>query len=147
MNYEIKDSGKRQKFPTGSVRDTSEGKGRFDLLSPIALDRLAQHTEKGIQKYGERNWELGQPVARFLDSAVRHIYDYIEGKRDEDHLAAAMWNMQGAIHTEEMVRRGKLSADLLKGLPNYLHEQASAAYSSPPTKPNSAVLLPSSLVP
>ncbi len=33
---EIKDSGERRKFSTGSVRDTSEGKGRCDLL-PLGI--------------------------------------------------------------------------------------------------------------
>ena len=32
----VQDSGKRQDFGTGSVRDTNEGKPRYDLISPIA---------------------------------------------------------------------------------------------------------------
>ncbi|KKK94181.1 hypothetical protein LCGC14_2685460, partial [marine sediment metagenome] len=38
----VKDSGKRQEFETGSVRDTQEGKGRYDLVSPIFVRRLAE---------------------------------------------------------------------------------------------------------
>ena len=108
----VKDSGKRQAFKTGSVRDTREGKGRFDLISPIALKRLAQHYENGAKKYGDRNWEKGQPISRYLDSLIRHAYCYLEGHRDEDHLAAMMWNAAGAIHTEEMVERGLLPKEL-----------------------------------
>jgi hypothetical protein len=118
----VVDSGKRQSFETGSVRDTNDGKGTFDLLSPIALKRLAQHTQNGMQKYGARNWEKGQNLGRYLDSAVRHIYAYLEGKRDEDHLAAAMWNLQGIIHTEEMIKRGLLP-ESLNDLPNYLAKE------------------------
>jgi len=33
----VRDSGKREEFDTGSRRDTRQGKGRYDLLSPIAL--------------------------------------------------------------------------------------------------------------
>lgn len=116
---EVKDSGARQDFSTGSVRDTNEGKGRFDLLSPIFLTRLAQHTQNGSVKYGDRNWELGQPVSRFFDSAMRHLMKHLEGHRDEDHLAAAAWNIQGIIHVEEMVKRGKLPHELVNW-PNYL---------------------------
>jgi len=116
---EVKDSGVRQDFSTGSVRDTREGKGRFDLIPPTALRRLAQHYENGSRKYGDRNWERGQPLSRYLDSALRHINEWREGWRDEDHLTAAVWNLVCLIHTEEMVERGRLPKDLAD-CPTYL---------------------------
>ena len=109
---QVQDSGARQDFGTGSVRDTRQGKGRFDLISPFALTRLAVHFENGANKYGERNWEKGQPISRYLDSAIRHIYAFIAGETSEDHLSAAMWNIHGAIHTEEMVEKGFLPKEL-----------------------------------
>lgn len=115
----LKDSGKKQEFETGAMRDAREGKGRYDLLPPTAIRRLALIYEKGAQKYGERNWEKGMPVSRFLDSALRHIAEHIEGYRDEDHLAQAMWNIAGAMHMEDMVKRGKLDKKLAD-LPNYV---------------------------
>lgn len=108
----VQDSGARQTFTTGSVRDTRDGKGRFDLITPIGLKRLACHYENGAQKYGERNWEKGQPVSRFLDSAIRHLYAYLAGDRSEDHLAAAAWNAMGAIHVEAECLAGRLPAEL-----------------------------------
>lgn len=112
-NYsEVKDSGERQEFNTGSVRDTRDGKGRFDLITPIGLKRLAVHYENGARKYGDRNWEKGQPVSRYLDSAIRHLYAYLAGARDEDHLAAVAWNALAAIHTEQRVRDGALPKEL-----------------------------------
>jgi hypothetical protein len=119
---EVKDSGKRQEFNTGSVRDTSEGKGRYDLITPVALARLAKHYENGARKYSARNWEKGQPICRYLDSAIRHIYKHLEGDRSEDHLAAGAWNIMGAIHTEEMIERGLLPKEL-DDRPNYLKEK------------------------
>ena len=115
----VKDSGKRRDFKTGSVRDTREGKGRFDLISPIALKRLAQHYENGGNKYDDRNWEKGQPLASYLDSAIRHLIEFQEGLRDEDHLAAAAWNIFSIIHTEEMISRGVLPKEL-NDLPSYV---------------------------
>ena len=109
---QVVDSGVRQEFTTGSVRDTRDGKGRYDLIPPYAMHRLAQHYENGARKYGDRNWEKGQPVSRYLDSAIRHLFKYLEGHRDEDHLAAAAWNAMGAIWTEEMVTRKRLPAEL-----------------------------------
>ena len=114
----VKDSGKREEMPTGSVRDTREGKGRFDLLSPMVLLRDAKHMENGARKYGARNWELGQPFSRFLDSAMRHLVKWQAGHRDEDHLAAARWNLGCIIHFEET---GKWDLD---DMPKYVGPQA-----------------------
>ena len=109
---EVKDSGKRQEFNTGSVRDTREGKGRYDLISMVALERLARHYENGSRKYGDRNWEKGQPLGRYLDSAMRHLVKYMQGSRDEDHLIAVAWNIFAFVHTEQLIKEGKLSKEL-----------------------------------
>jgi hypothetical protein len=117
MYDKVMDSGKREAFNTGSVRDTRIGKGRYDLLPFSALDRLARHYENGAVKYGDRNWELGQPLGRYIDSALRHLSKWMRGMSDEDHLAAAAWNILGCIHTEEQIQSGKLDKELLSGLP------------------------------
>jgi hypothetical protein len=104
----IKDSGSREEFTTGSRRDVRDGKGRFDLLPTRALRRLAKHFEAGCNKYGDRNWEKGQPVSRYIDSGLRHAFAYLEGQRDEDHLIAAVWNLICAADTEERVKSGLL---------------------------------------
>lgn len=112
----IQDSGKRQEFDTGSVRDTREGKGRFDLITPFAMRRVARHYEGGAIKYNDRNWEKGLPIMRYLDSAERHINDLkaaiLLGEQTEDHAAAIAWNMLCFIHTEEMLKIGRLPKEL-----------------------------------
>lgn len=108
----VKDSGKREEFDTGSRRDTRDGKGRFDLLSPFVMERDARHLEFGAKKYGDRNWEKGQPLSRYYDSAIRHMNKFIMGHRDEDHLAAARWNIGALMHTQEMIRIGRLPVEL-----------------------------------
>ncbi len=100
----IKDSGKREEMPTGSRRDTREGKGRFDLLPARAIARLARHFEGGALKYGDRNWEKGQTLSRYFDSALRHAFLHLRGERDEDHLIAACWNLLCAVDTEERIK-------------------------------------------
>jgi hypothetical protein len=97
---------------TGGLRETAVGKGRFDLLPMTALFRLAKHYEAGSVKYGPRNWEKGLPLSRFIDSAFRHLAQFMEGNRDEDHLAAILWNISGYIWTEEQIRLGKLPASM-----------------------------------
>lgn len=104
MSYGMKDSGERENFPSGMVRDTREGKGRYDLISPYALRRLALVYEKGARKYADRNWEKGAPFGRFLDSALRHIQQFLMGMEDEDHLGHAAWNCFAVMHLQDLGR-------------------------------------------
>ena len=86
-------------YSTGAVRDTG-GKGRCDLLPHSALLRVARHMENSLADHEERNWERGLPMHCFLDSAMRHIFKYMDGQTDEDHLAAAATNLLMALWTE-----------------------------------------------
>lgn len=104
MNKElggIHDSGARQQFNSGAVRDTSEGKGRFDLIPAEGLFRLARWYELGAGKYADRNWEKGMPIGRCVDAAMRHLTKYLDGWNDEDHLAAVAWNVFAIMHYEK----------------------------------------------
>lgn len=191
-NHGLKDSGERQTFETGAIREPNLGRGRYDLISPIALRKLAIywagvgeyshvnhlnmammalqnflegerridclsacayhcfcmegvvgpdmpsdvairydiipvealkalaiHYERGIGKYSERNWEKGLPLSRHLNSAIRHLQNFLDGDQVEDHLSACVWNAFCIQHNLEMIRRGILPASL-NDLPNYM---------------------------
>ena len=90
-----------QQYKTGAVREDKTGKGRCDLIPTCALLRLSHHYEAGAEAHGEYNWQKGLPMHSFMDSAIRHIYKYMDGQTDEDHLCAAAWNLLGAMWTEE----------------------------------------------
>ncbi len=111
-NKPLKDSGERRVFETGAVRDKTTGKGRFDLLPPYAIFRLARHYEKGGQKYADRNWEGGMPLHSFYDSGYRHLVQFWAGKTDEDHLAACFWNIACLIETLHRIEIGVLPKSL-----------------------------------
>lgn len=117
--FELKDSGFRREAETGAQRDRPFGKGRYDLMSPLANKRLADVFEKGAAKYSDRNWEKGMPLSWFFDSARRHMEQYLEGRRDEDHAGQSLWNLHCLIHTEEMINRGLLPGSL-DDMPNYM---------------------------
>ncbi len=111
-DFITKDSGQRQEFGTGSKRDTREGKGRYDLIPPLALKRLAGVYERGSAKYGDRNWEKGQPLMRYLDSAMRHLSQLIAGDIDEDHAAQAAWNLFSYMWTLDALENERLPDEL-----------------------------------
>jgi len=96
-------------FPSGSIRDSQEGRGRYDLIPPGPYKRLALRTELGAKRYGDNNWKKGQPLERYLNSLKRHITEYELGDRSEDHLAAGAWNLFSAMWTEDEIKAGRLS--------------------------------------
>ena len=114
----MQDSGKRDTFETGAVRDSAEGKVRPDLISPFATERLSEWLRLGAEKYAPRNWEAGIPVSRCLASLHRHLMMYQQGATDEDHVAAILCNAMFIAHFEEGVKRGFLPESLLD-LPKY----------------------------
>lgn len=97
----IEYSGIDDVYTTGAKRETKIGKGRMDLLPMDALIRLSKHFETGAIHYGDRNWEKGIPMHQYIDSSLRHICNYMEGKDNEDHLCAAAWNLMCAMWTED----------------------------------------------
>ena len=121
LSHPLKDNGTRCKSETGALREVKTGKGRFNLISPLALRRLAAVYEKGGAKYSDRNWEKGVPLSQFVDSAMRHINQWREGYADEDHLAHAAWNLFALMHTIDCINCDELPASL-NDVPSYVKD-------------------------
>ena len=98
----LKDGGERVVYAGGALREPPTGKGRYDLISPFAIHRIARHYENGAVKYADRNWEKGIPFGRCLDAMARHLNQYRMGDRAEDHLAAIAWGACAIMHYEAM---------------------------------------------
>jgi len=98
----IEDSGKRQEFSSGAVRDMAEGKGDMVSIPAESLLRLSRHYESGAKKYDRFNFRRGIPLSSFIDSALRHLMKYESGCDNEDHLSAAAFNILGAMLTENI---------------------------------------------
>ena len=103
-DFVTKDSGKREAYKTGMLRDTQEGKPNFWLCMPLdvpyeeqLLTRWAGLLERGMVKYGWRNWEKSETpeeMERFKASAFRHFIQWIKDVDDgEDHGAAVLFNI------------------------------------------------------
>lgn len=107
--FTVKDSGKRQQFESGMVRDTTEGKTDYSLaLDGPMFFRWAVHLTKGAVKYAKRNWMQANGQAeyeRFRESALRHFLQWYKGDIDEDHASAAFFNINGAEYVKEKMNR------------------------------------------
>lgn len=109
-DFQIKDSGNRQEFDSGMVRDTADDKVDYSSLAfgPM-MYRWAMHCTKGRIKYpdpkpGVPNWTLAKGMAeylRFKASAFRHFMAWFWGLRDEDHAAGVFFNINGAEYVRE----------------------------------------------
>ncbi len=111
MSFETKDSGKRETFASGMNRDTQDDKPRYDLLDRAFLKRWAELMARGAKKYGEENWRKAattEELTRFRSSAVRHMFQYLEGDTTEDHAAAVAFNLAGACMVEEKLKEGTI---------------------------------------
>jgi len=102
--YITKDSGARETYPSGMLRDTQKDKVRYDLVDFPMLKRWAELMTRGSVKYGVNNWRTASGVEeeeRFRASALRHMYQWLYNTDpSEDHAAAVYFNIAGA----EMVK-------------------------------------------
>ena len=103
--FQIKDSGERQQFESGMVRDVTDDKIDYTLaIDGPMFKRLAIHLTKGAIKYAKRNWMQArgrEEYDRFRESATRHFYQWLNGETDEDHAAATIFNINGAEYVRE----------------------------------------------
>jgi Domain of unknown function (DUF5664) len=104
--YVMKDSGARETYPSGMIREIQADKVRFDLIIPTDLDydqtmlyRWAELLARGAEKYYPRNWEKAtgqEELDRAKASAFRHFMQWFCGETDEDHAASVYFNIQMA---------------------------------------------------
>lgn len=107
-DFTVKDSGARQEYASGMVRDIQEGKPDYTLLPYEFLTRWAHHMGKAIPKYGRDNWRCAnseEELIRFRSSAFRHLIQWLNGETDEDHASAVAFNVAAAEYA-----KGRLEA-------------------------------------
>lgn len=90
-----------RQFESGAVRSKDADNTRYDLISPIALRRLAETCAEGAKRYGDHNWLKGMPCSDVMNHCLRHLFLWMSGDTTEDHLAHSMWNVMALIHFEE----------------------------------------------
>ena len=105
IRFAIKDSGERQQFESGMVRDVTTDKTDYLLLRDGPMfKRWAEHLTKGAAKYTKRNWMLAagqEEYDRFRESAARHFEQWLAGETDEDHASAIFFGINGAEYVHD----------------------------------------------
>jgi len=103
---EVKTSGNGMHVnENGGNRDSAEGKPDYTLIPIPSLRRIANHYMNGLKKYGRGNWKLlstDADIARYQQSMMRHMMQYLNGEKDEDHLSAVVWNAMSLLYFEEI---------------------------------------------
>lgn len=66
---------------------------------PRALLRVAKLSHAGCVKYGPDNWKK---ISKYdhIGHAITHMFKYLAGCKDEDHLAHAAWRVLAAMGVE-----------------------------------------------
>ncbi len=105
--FAIKDSGEREEYESGMVRDAEKDKVDYTYTLPgPMLDRWAIHLMRGAEKYERDNWLLGEgdeEYHRARRSAARHMIQWLRGETDEDHAAAVFFNLNAAEYFKTRV--------------------------------------------
>lgn len=69
------------------------------LIPPEALLRLNAVVGEGAVKYAENNWRR-IPFEEHISHALEHLFLYMDGQRDEDHIGHALCRLAFAAATE-----------------------------------------------
>lgn len=70
----------RQKRAESKGLRSNEGKPRFSLISPWAMEGLARVLTHGAQKYADHNWRKGLSWQETIDSLKRHLAAFERGE-------------------------------------------------------------------
>ena len=91
----------------------SEGKTRYDLIAPWAMEQLAKVYTYGTIKYDDDNWWKGLSWKKNVMGCVfRHVWAWMRGEENDPesglhHLAHAAWNCFALMEYE----RNKIGVD------------------------------------
>lgn len=72
-----------------------------------ATARIANRFKEGELKYARLNWREAKDIQTYKESTTRHLFQYLNGETDEDHLSAVVVNTMILMDLEEMKKMEK----------------------------------------
>jgi hypothetical protein len=85
------------------LREDKTQKPDFTYFGMVyaASARIAKRFMFGETKYARGNWREAQEVQTYKESLTRHLFQYLNGETDEDHLSAIAVNAIILMDLEE----------------------------------------------
>lgn len=105
INYPITtQTTKQEEFETtsGGGKQAKIGEA-FELIPPIPLMAVAGVFCSGRDKYGEGNWH-NITAKNHIGRAIRHLYKWLSGDKEENHLANAVVRCLMAMEVSRKVQ-------------------------------------------
>ena len=82
---------------------TEEMKERWDEIPYEGLVRLARVYALGNEKH-KQNWrERNVSIEYDLNKAIRHIYKFLSGSKEEDNIAHACWRLMAVMYEQNKI--------------------------------------------
>lgn len=84
------------KYDTGFERSSREGKPDYTYIPTWFMDELAFFLKDGADRHGRDNWKKAGSLDEYNDagaSLLRHARAEVDGRIDEDHAMACMFNI------------------------------------------------------
>jgi hypothetical protein len=96
------DSGKRAEYDSGMVRDTEEGKERFDLLYPLNVPYEAQLVTRAFTWVDQNGptWtvdDIEEHLGRLYEDIHEHIVRWVLEDQSGDHAAHAFGSILALV--------------------------------------------------
>lgn len=78
---------------------------RLELFSPWFIEEMGRVLTSGAVKYDDHNWAKGISTTRLVGAALRHVYAYLKGERNDSewgyhHLAHAACCCMFLVHQD-----------------------------------------------
>ena len=91
--------------PTGTKHD--QGKLRYDLIPPIALEQVVEVLTFGANKYRANDWRKGFEYSRLFAATLRHLFAWWKRSGTDpetglSHLAHAACCLLFLLESEEL---------------------------------------------
>jgi hypothetical protein len=102
--------------PDAPVEENEHGgrqsivEGRFDLIPPVAMFELAKVMQHGAEKHAPQNWRkipvYSDKGSGHLNHALMHLFAWLAGDRQEEHLTHALARVAMAVELETLEGSG-----------------------------------------
>lgn len=85
------------------LREDKTGKIDYTYLLELKplIDRICKRLQEGEIKYDRLNWRNCEDPLTYKQSAIRHMFQYLNGETDEDHGTASIINLMILMDLED----------------------------------------------